>query len=289
MYKCITIYQLIFSLVSPSSIAFQAIEWADCAGIEVRGRGFELGHSCTQLTCTSSRFIARVHLRSISLDLGPPSIATLLVGSLRPLCCSWESAVGARAMFNSILKDHRTATAGTRKQLDGLRAQALQSSEVVTHHLFHEVQSGVGLIYKNQRVLQQEAATLQAHTTRFAKQSERWRTLSAQLNTSLKELGDVHNWALTIQKDMRWVEQNLAEVVHANNATKIAIKSKKDEWTETRRAEREEQERVKREEKERRMAAKNPYPPAATTPQETQQQAATSPMEHVDGDDEELP
>jgi hypothetical protein len=189
-------------------------------------------------------------------------------------------------MFNALLKDHRAATAGTRKQLDGLRTQALQSAEVVTHHLFHEVQNGVGLIYKNQRILQAEGATLQAHTTRFAKQSERWLTLSAQLNTSLKELGDVHNWSLTIQKDLRWVEQNLSEVVHANNTTKLAIRTRKEQLMERRRQEKEEQERTKREEKERKAAAKNPYPAAAQPAQSPQQQALE---EHVDGDDEELP
>jgi hypothetical protein len=126
-------------------------------------------------------------------------------------------------MYTNLLKEHRAHAAVTRKQADALRAQALGSCEQVSAHLFSEVQAGVGALYRNQRLLQAEAATLQAHTSRFARQSERWLALSSSLHTALKELGDVHNWALTVQKDVRWVEKELQATLQTNNEKKLAI------------------------------------------------------------------
>ena len=173
-------------------------------------------------------------------------------------------------MFNSILKEHRAKSVQTRKQLDSQRAAALASAELVTHHLFHEVHTGLGLVYQNQRVLANEASCLQAHTNRFAKQSERWLSLSTQLNNSLKELGDVQNWALTIQKDVRWIEHNLQQTLEANNQHKMAIKEK-------------------REEERRKLLEKQHQQAAASQQRQQQSQPAAAVIEHVSGADEELP
>jgi hypothetical protein len=131
-------------------------------------------------------------------------------------------------MYNQLLKDHRAQSAASRKAADNLRVAAQASCEQVSAALFADVQSGVGALYRNQRLLQAEAATLQAHTARFARQSERWLALSTALHTALKEMGDVHNWALTVQKDVRWVERELQQTVQANNDKKIALKERRE-------------------------------------------------------------
>lgn len=180
-------------------------------------------------------------------------------------------------MYNALLKDHRAKTAATRKQVDALKAASLQSCELVTAHLFAEVQAGVGAIYRNQRVLQTEAATLQAHTARFVRSSDKWLSLSSSLNTSLKELGDVHNWALTIQKDVRWIDRELAEVVADNNARKTRMQTRREIQIEA--------------EEERRRKAGKATAATATAASSTAAHAASSPQQHEPqhGADEELP
>ena len=205
-------------------------------------------------------------------------------------------------MYNAILKEHRAKTAATRKQVEAARHAALHSCEVVSANLYSEVQAGVGAIYANQRLLQVEAAQLQSHTTRFVRQSDRWLALCTALHTSLKELGDVHNWALTIQKDVRWVDRELATVVAENNARKCRIKEKR------------EREMESMEEARRKVggggetkgkpsgatsttaaaaAAAAPIsPPHQTLLLQPVQPAASSPLQHephVHGADEELP
>lgn len=183
-------------------------------------------------------------------------------------------------MYNAILKDHRVKSASTRKQVDVLKAASLQSCELVTAHLFAEVQAGVGAIYRNQRVLQSEAATLQANTARFVRSSDKWLQLSSSLNTALKELGDVHNWALTIQKDARWIDRELAQVVAENNERKTRMQARRDIQLEA------EEERRRKTGKATAAAA---TAPAAAAPAPAP--AASSPQHHEPqhGADEELP
>lgn len=186
-------------------------------------------------------------------------------------------------MYNALLKEHRVQASAARRQLDSLRADALQSAERVTQHLFSDVHSGLGAVYRTQRQLAHEAEVLSAHSSRFAKTSERWVSLSQSLHTSLKELGDVSNWALTIQNDVRFIEQQLQHVVEANNARKAANKARRDAEIER-----------------RKQAAASPAassPSVAATPSVSAAAAASSPAnsflppdaDHVAGSDEELP
>lgn len=112
-------------------------------------------------------------------------------------------------MFNSLLSVHRSASAHRKEELSRLRAEALQACEVVQANLLSSVHMGVGALYRNQRLLAIEAETLAAHTQRFSAMSERLMKMSYQFNTAMRELGDVNNWALTIEKDMRWIEEKL--------------------------------------------------------------------------------
>jgi hypothetical protein len=130
-------------------------------------------------------------------------------------------------MFSSIVREHRANTARTRAELASLKSAALASAEVVTSHLFSSVSVGVGELYANQRILQTEASILQGHTLRFAKHSQRWLALSASLNSSLLELGDVTNWSLTIQKDVRFIERHLEEAIEQSNERRATLQERK--------------------------------------------------------------
>lgn len=55
-----------------------------------------------------------------------------------------------------------------------------------------------------------EAKQLQTSATNFAKQTQSWLHLVESFSSALKEIGDVENWARSIEGDMRTITTALA-------------------------------------------------------------------------------
>lgn len=67
--------------------------------------------------------------------------------------------------------------------------------------------------YLNQKKLDAEAKQLHTSAQAFSKQTQQWLTLVESFSNALKELGDVENWAKTIEGDVRTITTAL-EIVY---------------------------------------------------------------------------
>ena len=74
-------------------------------------------------------------------------------------------------------------------------------------------------VYVNQKLLDHEARELQTQAARFSRQTRQWVALCEQLNKSLKEIGDIENWARVMEDDVVAIAATL-EAIHA--APKLA-------------------------------------------------------------------
>ncbi|EGW12537.1 Biogenesis of lysosome-related organelles complex 1 subunit 1 [Cricetulus griseus] len=74
------------------------------------------------------------------------------------------------------------------------------------------VEKGVAQAYMNQRKLDHEVKTLQVQAAQFAKQTGQWIGMVENFNQALKEIGDVENWARSIELDMRTIATALEYV-----------------------------------------------------------------------------
>lgn len=72
--------------------------------------------------------------------------------------------------------------------------------------------SRVAQAYLNQKRLDAEAKQLHVSATNFSKQTQQWLTLVETFSSALKELGDVENWAKTIEGDVRTITLALENV-----------------------------------------------------------------------------
>lgn len=67
----------------------------------------------------------------------------------------------------------------------------------------------VAQAYLNQKKLDAEAKLLHQGAINFAKQTQQWLALVENFSSSLKEIGDVENWARSIENDMKIVSDTL--------------------------------------------------------------------------------
>ena len=76
--------------------------------------------------------------------------------------------------------------------------------------LVNRMNSRVEGAYINQKKLQSHTRQLQYNSTNLQKQSEQWLKLLDNFNEALKEIGDVSNWAKSLEDEMTKISHTLA-------------------------------------------------------------------------------
>ncbi|XP_003223234.1 biogenesis of lysosome-related organelles complex 1 subunit 1 isoform X1 [Anolis carolinensis] len=137
-------------------------------------------------------------------------------------------------MLSRLLREHQ-AKQGERKELqERRRREAIAAATCVTEALVDHLNVGplkvelgrgslstprlqggpsrVAQAYVNQRKLDHEVKTLQIQAAQFAKQTGQWISMVENFNQALKEIGDVENWARSIEMDMRTIATALEYV-----------------------------------------------------------------------------
>ncbi|XP_002734244.1 biogenesis of lysosome-related organelles complex 1 subunit 1-like [Saccoglossus kowalevskii] len=112
-------------------------------------------------------------------------------------------------MLSVLLKEHQAKQAARREIQEKRRREAIAASSLFTHALVDNLNSGVAQAYVNQKKLDAEAKQLQSHAAQFTKQTMQWLQMMEHFNQALKEIGDVENWAKSIETDMRTVSSAL--------------------------------------------------------------------------------
>ncbi|KAM9522830.1 biogenesis of lysosome-related organelles complex 1 subunit 1 isoform X1 [Oncorhynchus nerka] len=126
-------------------------------------------------------------------------------------------------MLSRLLKEHqskqneRKELQGERKE-EGRRREAITAATCLTEALVDHLNVGVAKAYVNQRKLDHEVKTLQVQAGQFSKQTGQWISMVEGFNQALKEIGDVENWARSIEMDMRTIATAL-EYVHKGQLT----------------------------------------------------------------------
>ncbi|CAG5979049.1 unnamed protein product [Menidia menidia] len=108
-------------------------------------------------------------------------------------------------MLSRLLKEHQ-AKQNERKELqERRRREAITAATCLTEALVDHLNVGVAQAYVNQRKLDHEVKTLQVQASQFSKQTAQWISMVEGFNQALKEIGDVENWARSIEMDMRTI------------------------------------------------------------------------------------
>merc|ERR1719187_1416617 len=125
--------------------------------------------------------------------------------------------ISSSKMLSSLVKEHQARQIVRKEKQEVKRKEALSAATNLTTALVDHLNVGVAQAYLNQKRLDSEAKQLHLNATNFAKQTQSWLGLIETFNTSLKELGDVENWAKTIESDMRAISSTLEYTYKVNS------------------------------------------------------------------------
>jgi chromosome condensin MukBEF ATPase and DNA-binding subunit MukB len=112
-------------------------------------------------------------------------------------------------MLSRVVKEHQERQVVFREQQERKRRVALDSVQKCSDAMVDSLNSSVEKAYENQRKLDREAKALQSHSSRFIRQTTHWLNLVEGFHKNLKGLGDLEQWAKTIENDMQVVVTNL--------------------------------------------------------------------------------
>ena len=98
---------------------------------------------------------------------------------------------------------------------DARKKEAIASVEQATSTAMDSINAGVATVWHNQQHLEAEARSLHNHAETFAKQSKEWVDAFAGFHQALKALGDVENWARSIESDMAFINSSLEQIQQA--------------------------------------------------------------------------
>ncbi|XP_066931823.1 biogenesis of lysosome-related organelles complex 1 subunit 1-like [Clytia hemisphaerica] len=126
-------------------------------------------------------------------------------------------------MLSRALKEHTSNQTVIKEQQEERKKVALKAVKDFSGRLVDLLNADVEKAYNNQRALENEAKILQQHVNQLSKQTMQWATMLENFNQSLKELGDVENWARTIETDITTIASALEYAYKGDGPTDESI------------------------------------------------------------------
>ena len=112
-----------------------------------------------------------------------------------------------------LVKESKARRAELAAENERRRKAAVAAVDGVATTAMDSINVGVSTVWHNQQQLELEARTLQEQAKRFAKQSGQWLATHQAFHSSLKALGDVENWARSLESDMACTPRDAAASV----------------------------------------------------------------------------
>ena len=113
-------------------------------------------------------------------------------------------------MMSQAMKRYQTKQSIQRDTQEMRRKEIQQLSTQLNILLVDKMNSRVEGAYINQKKLQSHTRQLQYNAATMQRQTDDWLKLLDGFNTALKEVGDVVNWAKSLENEMTKISHTLA-------------------------------------------------------------------------------
>jgi len=116
-------------------------------------------------------------------------------------------------MFSELTNEYNERRAELKARILDAKSQVKKLTQPLSTHLLDSINSQVELLHKNQQLIEKQTKHYKQETTKLNTQTQKWVGMYDEMNSALKELGDVVNWAKLIEDDMKEVAASIAKML----------------------------------------------------------------------------
>ena len=126
-------------------------------------------------------------------------------------------------MLASYIREHEAEQEKKKAHGEELKAEALVAVRTASEGMMDCLNENVSAVFMGQKLIDREVRKVQTQATKYSRQTSQWLTLLDGFQSALKELGDVENWAKTIEDDMKDVVAQLEEIMRSRGGVPEAV------------------------------------------------------------------
>ncbi|CAK9304773.1 unnamed protein product [Gordionus sp. m RMFG-2023] len=93
--------------------------------------------------------------------------------------------------------------------IDKKKLEAIEASKNLVSTIVDNVNESVARAYINQKQIENASKKLQIQINQYIKNTNQWLSLMENFHKSLKEIGDIENWSISIEKDLQFISEKL--------------------------------------------------------------------------------
>eukprot|EP00475_Leptophrys_vorax_P034004 TRINITY_DN54340_c0_g1_i1.p1 TRINITY_DN54340_c0_g1~~TRINITY_DN54340_c0_g1_i1.p1 ORF type:complete len:145 (-),score=41.24 TRINITY_DN54340_c0_g1_i1:12-416(-) len=128
-------------------------------------------------------------------------------------------------LFGDIAVSHQKRLEILQADRDSKRAVAVEACEQLADSLIANANRGAEQVYSRQWEIETQTRALHKETQRMVKNGEAWIQLYKKFNESLKEVGEVGDWAKAIEKDMKQIVTALEQLADEKEANQLKLRA----------------------------------------------------------------
>ena len=116
-------------------------------------------------------------------------------------------------MFADLKKEYDERRKELKARIQVSKKEMGRLAEPLASHILNGLNSQVELLHQNQKNIEVKAKKYRQESGKLKAQCAKWISLYDSLNLSLKELGDIVNWAEIIENDMQKVSAAVSKIL----------------------------------------------------------------------------